>query len=79
MAPRWLARAQEGRKADAEVGWREAAIQLPVSAPSLWDNLLTSEKLTIANQGAKSLRVDQLLNHFPVALLSGGKAAPANQ
>src|SRR6266481_2320619 len=76
VAPRWLARAQEGRKVDAEVGWREAAIQLPASAPALWDNLFTSEKLTIANQRAKSLRVDQLLNHFPVALLSGGKRAP---
>jgi (1->4)-alpha-D-glucan 1-alpha-D-glucosylmutase len=78
VAPRWLARAQEGRKVDAEVGWREAAIQLPDSAPSLWDNLFTSERLTIANQRAKSLRVDQLLNHFPVALLGGGKRAPAN-
>jgi (1->4)-alpha-D-glucan 1-alpha-D-glucosylmutase len=78
VAPRWLARAQEGRKVDAEVGWREAAIQLPDSAPSLWDNILTSEKVTIVDQRAKSLRVDQLLNHFPVALLSGGKVAPSN-
>jgi (1->4)-alpha-D-glucan 1-alpha-D-glucosylmutase len=78
VAPRWLARAQEGRKVDAEVGWREAAIQLPDSAPSLWDNIFTSEKVTIVDQRAKSLRVDQLLNHFPVALLSGGKAAPSN-
>ncbi len=78
VAPRWLSRAQEGRSSDAEFRWREATIQLPNSAPSLWDNIFTTEKITIADERAKSLRADQLLNHFPVALLSGGKPSRAN-
>jgi (1->4)-alpha-D-glucan 1-alpha-D-glucosylmutase len=78
VAPRWLLRAREGRTEDADIGWREAAIQLPDSAPSLWENIFTSERITIADERAKSLRVDQLLNHYPVALLSGQKPSEAN-
>ena len=75
VAPRWLSRAGQGRAGDTEFRWREAAIQLPDSAPPLWEDIFTSEKVTIADQRVKSLRVDQLLNHFPIALLSGGKPA----
>jgi len=77
VAPRWLSRARQGRAGDTEFRWREAAIQLPDSAPPLWEDIFSSEKVTIADQRIKSLRVDQLLNHFPIALLSGGKPAPA--
>jgi (1->4)-alpha-D-glucan 1-alpha-D-glucosylmutase len=78
VAPRWLLRAREGRTEDADIGLREAAIQLPDSAPSLWENIFTSERITIADERAKSLRVDQLLNHYPVALLSGQKPSEPN-
>jgi len=74
VAPRWLSRAQEGRADDAEFRWRDAAIQLPDSAPSLWESIFTGEKITFVNQRPKSIRVDQLLAVFPVALLSGGKS-----
>jgi len=74
VVPRWLSRAQEGRADDAEFRWRDAAIQLPDSAPSLWESIFTGEKITFADQRPKSIRVDQLLAVFPVALLSGGKS-----
>jgi (1->4)-alpha-D-glucan 1-alpha-D-glucosylmutase len=76
VARRWLARATQGQTGDPDIRWREAAIQLPDSAPWLWENIFTSEKITIADEHAKSLRVEQLLNHFPIAVLSGGKPSP---
>jgi (1->4)-alpha-D-glucan 1-alpha-D-glucosylmutase len=78
VAPRWLLRAREGRTGDADIRWRETAIQVPDSGPSLWENIFTTETISLAGHRAKSLRVDQLLNHFPVALLSGGKPSPGN-
>ena len=77
VAPRWLSRVQEGRTGDGDTDWRKATIQLPDSAPLLWNNIFTSETLPIADERAKSLPVDQLLNSFPVALLRGGKSSPA--
>jgi len=74
VVPRWLSRAQEGRADDAEFRWRDVAIQLPDFAPSLWETIFTGEKITFADQRPKSIRVDQLLAVFPVALLSGGKS-----
>jgi (1->4)-alpha-D-glucan 1-alpha-D-glucosylmutase len=71
VAPRWLARAQEGRNSDANIRWQEVAIQVSDSAPLLWENIFTGEKITIADQRAKSLHIEQLLNRFPIALLSG--------
>jgi (1->4)-alpha-D-glucan 1-alpha-D-glucosylmutase len=78
VVPRWVSRAQEGRADDAEFRWRDAAIQLPDSAPSLWESIFTSEKITLADQRPKSIRVDQLFGDFPVALLSGGKSSRAS-
>jgi (1->4)-alpha-D-glucan 1-alpha-D-glucosylmutase len=78
VAPRWLSRAQEGRADDAEFRWREAAIRLPDSAPSFWESIFTGEKITFADRRPKSIRVDQLLGVFPVALLSGEKSSRAS-
>ena len=80
VAPRWLSRAKEGRTgAAADLDWRKAIIQLPDSAPSSWNSIFTGEQITIGDAGPQSLRVEPLLNHFPVALLSGGKPSPANR
>jgi (1->4)-alpha-D-glucan 1-alpha-D-glucosylmutase len=77
VAPRWLSRAQERRNGDAEFSWGEATIQLPDSAPSFWNSIFTDEKIKNTEERSKSLRIDELLNNFPVALLSGGKPSPA--
>src|SRR5712672_713173 len=78
VVPRWLSRAQEGRADDAESRWRDVTVELPGSAPLDWENVFTSQKITFANKSPKSLRVDQLLKHFPIALLSGGKSSRAS-
>jgi (1->4)-alpha-D-glucan 1-alpha-D-glucosylmutase len=72
VAPRWLSRAGD------EIRWRETAVPLPDSAPSSWENIFTGAKTTTGDERAKSLRVDQLLKHFPLALLSSGKPPAAN-
>jgi len=78
VAPRWLSRAKEGRGGDADIFWRRATIQLPHSAPSSWKSIFTGQQITITDERAKSLRIDQLLNHFPVALLGGRNPSAAN-
>jgi (1->4)-alpha-D-glucan 1-alpha-D-glucosylmutase len=78
IAPRWLSRVQEGQGDAADIHWREATIQLPSSAPPFWNSIFTGEQIAVADGRAKSLRVDQLLSRFPIALFSGGKSSPTN-
>ena len=73
IAPRWLSRAREGRVADRDIRWGETVIQLPNAAPHIWESIFTGERM-ITNH-AVALRVDHMLNQFPVALLSSGRAS----
>lgn len=75
VAPRWLARARETRKIEPDSLFKETSIQLPAGAPALWENLFTGETLASNKRLQKSLVIGEMLKHFPVALLSGGKNA----
>jgi (1->4)-alpha-D-glucan 1-alpha-D-glucosylmutase len=72
VAPRWPSRGGD------EIRWRETAVPLPDSAPSSWESIFTGSKITTGDERPKSFRVDQLLKHFPLALLSSGKPPAAN-
>jgi (1->4)-alpha-D-glucan 1-alpha-D-glucosylmutase len=74
VAPRWLARAQEERKGDADILWRDARIRLTDAAPQFWENIFTGEKISAGDHDQKSLAVGELLLHFPAALLGGVKS-----
>jgi (1->4)-alpha-D-glucan 1-alpha-D-glucosylmutase len=74
VAPRWLSRAREGRTAVDDIRWGETTIQLPNAAPQIWESIFTGERIATAEDNAAALRVDQMLNQFPVALL---KANPS--
>jgi (1->4)-alpha-D-glucan 1-alpha-D-glucosylmutase len=78
VAPRWLSRVREGRTADREIHWGETTIQLPNAAPQIWESIFTGERITTAEDQAAALRVDLILNQFPIALLRSGKASTAN-
>jgi (1->4)-alpha-D-glucan 1-alpha-D-glucosylmutase len=75
VAPRWLARAQEERKGDADIPWRDARIELPDAAPQFWKNIFTGEKNSAGDHEQKSLAVGEMLIHFPIALLSSMKSS----
>jgi maltooligosyltrehalose synthase len=49
--------------------WRDTRILLPGSAPQMWENIFTGEKISLADAEQKSLAVGKVLLHFPVALL----------
>ncbi len=75
VAPRWLARAQEERKGDADILWRDARIELPDAAPQFWENIFTGEKISASDDDQKSLAVGEMLLHFPITLLGGMKSS----
>jgi (1->4)-alpha-D-glucan 1-alpha-D-glucosylmutase len=77
VAPRWLSRAGDGGTGEVGIRWRETAVPLPDSAPASWESIFTGATITTGDEWPKLLRVNQLLNHFPVALLSGGKPSAA--
>jgi (1->4)-alpha-D-glucan 1-alpha-D-glucosylmutase len=74
VAPRWLARAQEERKGDADILWRDARIRLTDAAPQFWENIFTGENFSAGDHDQKSLAIGELLLHFPAALLGGIKS-----
>jgi (1->4)-alpha-D-glucan 1-alpha-D-glucosylmutase len=78
VAPRWLARAQEEQKGDADILWKDTKIELPDAASQFWENIFTGEKISASSDEQKSLAVGDVLLHFPVALLGGRKSSKAN-
>jgi (1->4)-alpha-D-glucan 1-alpha-D-glucosylmutase len=80
VAPRWLARAQY--KPESPSGtrfWGGTQIRLPASAPASLQNILTGETLSIAGNRSRSLSVADLLQRFPVALISGNQPTRAKR
>jgi (1->4)-alpha-D-glucan 1-alpha-D-glucosylmutase len=77
VAPRWLSRAGDGGTGEVGIRWRETAVPLPDSTPASWESIFTGATITTGDERPKLLRVDHLLKHFPLALLSGGKTSAA--
>ena len=52
--------------------WRDTSLRLPASAPEVWQNTLTGERVKseITSDGEMILPLSQLMKRFPVALLS---------
>ena len=79
IVPRLLAElAPSGGVAALAQVWGSAEIALPDAAPEIWRNALTGETFDIAAGAApRTLRLRELLAHFPLALLSSETGAPA--
>jgi (1->4)-alpha-D-glucan 1-alpha-D-glucosylmutase len=74
VVPRWLARARCQPESSAGTRfWADTAIRLPASAPESWQNVFTSESVSEAKKGHRLVRIAQLLQRFPVALLHGSR------
>jgi (1->4)-alpha-D-glucan 1-alpha-D-glucosylmutase len=70
VVPRWLARAQAPRSSQ---GWRRfwegTELRLPPESPAEWWNVLTGERTVCSSDRRRpSMRLDQALGSFPVAL-----------
>jgi (1->4)-alpha-D-glucan 1-alpha-D-glucosylmutase len=73
VVPRWLARGRYPTKlGQAGRFWGNTEVRLQATAPASWSNVLTGESVKIESAGGRrALRMDKLLETFPVALLSG--------
>jgi len=73
VVPRWLARGRYPTKfGQAGRFWGTTEVRLQATAPASWSNVLTGESVkTESAGGRRTLRMDKLLETFPVALLSG--------
>ncbi len=66
MAPRFLAGVvKEGEYPLGEPVWADTRIVMPDAAPVLWKNAITAQPIS----GERNLRVSEVLQHFPAALL----------
>jgi (1->4)-alpha-D-glucan 1-alpha-D-glucosylmutase len=70
IAPRFLAGVvKESELPLGETVWADTQIALPEEAPVVWNNALTSQPIS----GEKGLWLADVFQHFPAALLLGGK------
>ncbi len=81
IVPRWLARGHYPAKPEeARRFWGNTQIRLPAAAPTSWNNVFTGESVkSDGTGGRRTIRVDKLLEHFPVALLSGTTASSTDR
>ena len=80
VVPRWLARANYHPESSMGAGfWSNTEIRLPASSPESWNNILTGEVLSVRGARRKILRVSELLQRFPIALLSGSGTRKRSQ
>ncbi len=67
--PRWLSRVSETANL-ASFDWEDTRLALATDVPQEWTNLFTGNKVTTSGNDAEYfLMANQLLRHFPVALL----------
>jgi (1->4)-alpha-D-glucan 1-alpha-D-glucosylmutase len=73
VAPRWTTQlASVGRMPMGASAWQETVLRLPASAPEAWQNVFTGESVaTELRDGARLVKVAEVLKRFPVALLQG--------
>ena len=70
VAPRFFAKLPE-TAGMADDLWQDTCIELESSYGKKWHNMLSGERLTVTSgKGAPHLRLNQLLSHFPLALLA---------
>jgi (1->4)-alpha-D-glucan 1-alpha-D-glucosylmutase len=71
VVPRWLSYvSQSSAKGRSAPHWHDTDIKLPAASPSVWNNVITGEKMRSQEQsGEYSIPVDALFCNFPVALL----------
>jgi (1->4)-alpha-D-glucan 1-alpha-D-glucosylmutase len=68
--PRFLTELiEDGEYPFGERVWEDAHLVIPEDAPTLWKNAITAQALT----GEGRLRVSEIFQHFPAALLLGEK------
>jgi (1->4)-alpha-D-glucan 1-alpha-D-glucosylmutase len=70
VAPRFLAEfVKEGEYPLGERVWADTHLVMPEESPTLWQNAITAQVIS----DEKGLRMAEVFQHFPVALLLGGK------
>jgi (1->4)-alpha-D-glucan 1-alpha-D-glucosylmutase len=80
VVPRWLARANYHPESSMGAGfWSNTEIRLPASGPESWHNILTGQALSSGGKRRKSFRLSELLQRFPIALLSGSEISKRSQ
>ena len=73
IAPRFTVRL--GGRASGSLaarGWKDTSVSLPKEAQGQWINTLNREQISISETG--EIKLEKLLEHFPVALLSNQNA-----
>jgi (1->4)-alpha-D-glucan 1-alpha-D-glucosylmutase len=71
IVPRCLAQFRNSRRGEADGFWGDTKVCLASSAPQAWFNVFTGQEITSRDdKGERSIAVDELLRHFPVALLA---------
>lgn len=73
VAPRLTTRlAPTGRMPFGKPVWQDTALHVPPKTADAWQNILTGEQLIATNisDGSRVLMLSDILNRFPVALLS---------
>jgi len=73
IAPRFTVRL--GGRASGSLaarGWKDTSVSLPKEAQGQWINTLNREQISISETG--EIKLEKLLEHFPVALLSNQTA-----
>ncbi|MCI0693151.1 malto-oligosyltrehalose synthase [candidate division KSB1 bacterium] len=70
IAPRFLSGVvKEGEYPLGEQAWADTRVVMPAEAPVMWNNALTSQPIS----GERGLWLADVFQHFPAALLLGGK------
>ncbi|MCL5746087.1 MAG: malto-oligosyltrehalose synthase, partial [Acidobacteria bacterium] len=72
-APRWTTQlVEDGAPLPNGSHWEDTALQLPQGVPERWRNLFTGEEVSvsISPEGTVALALRNVLDQFPVALLS---------
>src|ERR1700682_1252260 len=77
IAPKWVARPNASpNQIFDESFWKSTWIALPNEAPHRWRNIFTGEQLSFETTDSQpSLRIEDALSSFPVALLSSRLSA----
>ena len=81
VVPRWLAHAQSpSGQIPSPKFWGDTLLHLAAPAPLLWRCVLTGERISAScSDDGVSVKLGDILRHFPVALLSAEPSASASR